>query len=397
MAGVSPDSLVAVRITSVGHRSRAAWAEGMRVHLPASILDRTGWRRALGPSGDLDVPPEPASISDHDVAVLRERRAFTDQPPLSARLPVSYRHAPGWVRAMAASAIGRWNRHRADRWAAFPGWRIDFSADVLEDLRDPTVSPHPPRGRAPVVLTHDIDSPEGLKNLVERFLPLEEAVGARSTSYIVPCAWPLEHSLIAELVARGHEVGVHGYDHSNLTPFAAESERRRRLDAARPFAERYGVTGYRAPSLLRTRPLLRELSARYLYDSSIPTAGGLFPVPNNGCATARPFFVEQIAELPLTLPRDGSLRFLGYSPDEIARMWIECADLVASAGGVVVSLTHCEQRFSGREDMLDAYRRLLKHLCDRRDRFTFSRPAAVLDAVRERAIGAPGATRATAS
>src|SRR5438093_6664071 len=60
-------------------------------------------------------------------------------------------------------------------------------------------------GRAPVVLTHDIDSPEGLKNLVARFLPLEEAVGARSTSYIVPCAWPLDHSLIAELVAR--EIG----------------------------------------------------------------------------------------------------------------------------------------------------------------------------------------------
>jgi len=75
-----------------------------------------------------------------------------------------------------------------------------------------------------------------LKNLVARFLPLEEAVGARSTSYIVPCAWPLDHSLIAELVSRGHEVGVHGYDHGNLTPFAADRERRRRLDAARPFA-----------------------------------------------------------------------------------------------------------------------------------------------------------------
>ena len=30
-----------------------------------------------------------------------------------------------------------------------------------------------------------------------------------------------------ELVARGHEVGVHGYDHSNTTPFAAADDRRR--------------------------------------------------------------------------------------------------------------------------------------------------------------------------
>jgi peptidoglycan/xylan/chitin deacetylase (PgdA/CDA1 family) len=398
VVSVSLNSLVAVRITSVGHRSRAAWAEGSRVHLPASVLDRTGWRHALRPNGDLEIPPEPASIADHDVAGLRELRAFTERPPLSARLPVSYRLAPGWARAMAASVIGRWNRHRADRWAAFPGWPIDLSADVLDDLRDATVSPHPPGARAPVVLTHDIDSPEGLKNLVARFLPLEEAVGARSTSYIVPCAWPLDHSLIAELVARGHEVGVHGYDHSNVTPFTSDRERRRRLDAARPFAERYGVTGYRAPSLLRTRPLLRALGARYLYDSSIPTAGGPFPVPNNGCATARPFFVEQIAELPLTLPRDGSLRFLGYSAEEIAQLWIECADLVASASGVVVLLTHCEERFSGGAGMLDAYRRLLKHLCEGTDRFTFSTPVAVIDAFREREMRrAPDATRATAS
>jgi len=395
---VRSDSLVSVRITSVGNRSRAAWAEGMRVHLPASLLDRTGWRRALRPNGDLEIPADAAPISDHDVAGLRERRAFTERPPLGARLPVSYRLAPGWARAMAASAIGRWNRHRSDRWAAFPGWPIDLSTDVLDDLRDATVSPQPPSGRAPVVLTHDIDSPEGLKNLVARFLPLEEAVGARSTSYIVPCAWPLDHSLIAELMARGHEVGVHGYDHGNLTPFAADRDRRRRLDAARPFTERYGVTGYRAPSLLRTRPLLRDLGARYLYDSSIPTAGGLFPVPNNGCATARPFFVEQIAELPLTLPRDGSLRFLGHSPGEIARMWIECADLVALARGVVVLLTHCERRFSGRAEMLDAYRRLLEHLSAGTNRFTFSRPAAVIDGVRERELlRASDATRATAS
>src|SRR5207245_10001194 len=177
--------------------------------------------------------------------------------------------------------------------------------DVLDDLRDHAMRETPGRiGLTPVVLTHDIDSPEGLRNLVAQFLPLEEAVGARATSYSVPCGWPIDHELSDAIVARGHGVGVHGYDHSNTTPFAGDEERRRRLDAARPFVERYGVTGYRAPSLLRTRALLRDLGARYQYDSSIPTSGGLFPVPNNGCATARPFVVEGIVELPVTLPRD---------------------------------------------------------------------------------------------
>ncbi len=382
--GVRSDAIVSVRIASVDHRSRAGWAEGMRVHLPASILDRTGWRRTLGSNGDLNIPEDGASISAGDVAELRERCAFTVRPPLSARLPVSYRWVPGWARAGAASMIGRWNRRRVGEWAAFPGWPIDVSADVLNDLgaRESTTASCDAEGLTPVVLTHDIDSAEGLTNLVARFLQLEETVGARSTSYIVPCAWPLDHALIGELMARGHQVGVHGYDHSNTTPFAAPEERRRRLDAARTFADRYGTIGYRAPSLLRTRELLRDLVTRYQYDSSIPTSGGLFPVPNNGCATVRPFLVEGIVELPLTLPRDGSLRFLGYAPDEIAQMWMDCADVVARARGVVMLLTHCERRFSGQSGMLDAYRRFLEYVRGRADRFTFSSPSDVIGRAR---------------
>jgi len=376
-----PDPLVAARIVSVGGRPRAAWAEGLRVRLPASLLDRSGWRRGLAPSGDLTIPSEPASITAGDIANLRERRAFTDVPPVSARLPVNYRVVPGWARAVVASAIGRRNRKRVDRWAAFPQWPIDLSTDVLEDLSDvPRHADHSAR-RAPVIVTHDIDSPEGLLNLVSRFLPLEESVGARSTNYIVPCAWRVEHALVGEVVSRGHGVGVHGYDHSNTTPFAAPAERIRRLDAARGFAERYAATGYRAPSLLRTRPLLRDLGPRFRYDSSIPTAGGLFPTPNNGCATARPFRIEDILELPITLPRDGTLRFLGFSPDEVLRIWMECADLIARSRGAVVLLTHCERRFSGQAGMFGAYRRFLEYVRDRHDLFVFSNPSSVLAGV----------------
>jgi peptidoglycan/xylan/chitin deacetylase (PgdA/CDA1 family) len=372
------DALVSVRIVSAAGRPRAAWAEGLQVRLPASLLDRTGWRRALGAGGDLIVPAEPAPIADADVAALRERRAFTDVRPVSARLPVNYRVVPGWARAAIGSAVGRWNRRRTRTWAAFPQWPIDLTADLLADLGERFSAPSHSSPPAPVVVTHDIDSPEGLTNLVARFLPIEETAGARSTNYVVPCAWNVDHALVAEVVARGHGVGVHGYDHSHTTPFAADAERRKRLDGARDFAERYAVDGYRAPSLLRTRPLLRDLAARYRYDSSIPTSGGLFPTPNNGCATARPFRIEGIVELPISLPRDGTLRFLGYTPDQMLRMWIECADLIARARGVVVLLTHCERRFSGQPRMLDAYRRFLEHIRDRPDRFAFSSASRVL-------------------
>jgi peptidoglycan/xylan/chitin deacetylase (PgdA/CDA1 family) len=381
MADVTRDPLVRVRIGSVGNRTRAAWAEDLHVHLPLSLLVRTGWRQALRPDSTLDIPAGPAPISADEVTALRERRAFTERAPLSARLPVNYRIAPGWMRSGIASAIGRRRRRHVDRWAEFPEWPIDLSTDVLDDLRDAAEVPAPAERPTPVVLTHDIDSAEGLKNLVERFLPMEEAVGARSTSYVVPCAWRLDHGLVAEIIARGHEVGVHGYDHANRTPFATAAERARRLDAARSFAERYGATGYRAPSLLRTRALLRGLSSRYLYDSSIPTAGGLYPTANNGCATARPFLVEDMIELPVTLPRDGSLRFLGYRPCEIVDIWIQCADRIARSRGVIVLLTHCERRFSGHPEMLRAYSAFLETASTRSDRFMFSRPGSVLDSM----------------
>jgi len=299
--------------------------------------------------------------------------AFTDAAPLSARLPIGYNRAPGVVRALAARAIGRWQRGNADRWARFPAWPLDLTADWLADV---IAAGSDTDGRAtPVVLTHDIDSPEGLAALVRDFLPIEEKAGARSTSYVVPCGWTVDEALVADAHGRGHEIGVHGYDHANRTPFAGADERRRRLDAAKPFADRFGVSGYRAPSLLRTRPLLRDLASRYRYDSSIPTSGGLFPVPNNGCASARPFTVEGIVELPLSMPRDGSLRFLGYGADDIVRLWIECADAIAAARGVVVLLTHCERRFSGTPAMLRAYRTFVEHVAAS-PRFHFDSAAA---------------------
>ena len=366
-----------LRIRSAPH-ARAAWAEGLRVQWPASLVERAGWRRCIDAHGDLRVPEGAVDVRAADVQALREQRAFTDRPPASARLPVGYRIVPGWARAIVATAIGRWNRRRSDRWGAFPAWPLDLSADALDDLReggDPVVRP------APVLVTHDIDSPEGLANLVDRFLPLEESVGARSTNYIIPCAGSIDEGRLREVLARGHAIGVHGYDHSNRTPFVPPAERAHRLDAGRAFADRYGATGYRAPSLLRTRALLRDVGARFRYDSSIPTSGGLFPVPNNGCATARPFLVEGTPELPVSLPRDGMLRFLGYAPAQILEIWIECAERIARARGVVVLLTHCERRFSGAPPMLDTYRRFLEYTAAHPDRFAFTDPARVLTGV----------------
>ena len=363
-----PEELAVIRVGEVRDRPAMAWAEGMSFCMPQTVLSQTGLDRQRTARGEVIVSAETRAPDQSAIEALRMRAAFTP-PPTSSRLPFSYRSIPGPIRGAVASLIGRWQRSRANHWAAFPQWPIDLSVDFLADLQ--VTGEIPRRQPTPVILSHDLDSPEGLRNVVREFLPLEAAVGARSTNFIVPCGWPLDHRLLEELVSGGHELGIHGYDHGNRTPFADDPERRRRLDAARPLIERYAVRGYRAPSLLRTPELLSDLADRYGYDSSIPTAGGLFPMPNNGCATARPFHIGSLLEIPLSLPRDGSLRFLGHSPDEITSLWIRVAQSIAASGGIVMLLTHGEARFSGNPAMLRAYQRFLEWI-DSSNRFTWS-------------------------
>ena len=354
------DSLQTIRIGEVRDRPHLSWAEGLSFCVPSDVLRRTGLNRQRTASGELVITGETNAPDAIDCESLRMRAAYTSQPA-SSRLPFSYRRIPGWARSLLASSIGRWQRLRTHRWAAFPQWPLDLSADFLSDLCV-TSKAAPVSGPTPVILSHDLDSAEGLSNAVRDFLPIEEEVGARSTNFVVPCGWPLDVELLQELAGRGHEIGVHGCDHSNLTAFASDSERSRRLDAARAVMTRFSPVGYRAPSLLRSAPLLLDLSMRYRYDSSIPTSGGLFPTPNNGCATARPFRIGSMLEIPLTLPRDGSLRFLGFSPEDILNYWTTLAAVIARSRGVVVVLTHCEERFSGNRPMREVYRKFVHEI-----------------------------------
>lgn len=383
-APTTTDILTPVRIGSVSGTPHLEWAQGMPFFLPNSIVEKIRAYAYRDEDENLVIPPGIPPINAKVTEALRLRAAFTDKRPLSSRLPISYQKVPPVLRNLVASVIGRWKRRFTGQLAEFPRWPLDLSADFLADLAHGTPSPFA-GGPTPVVLTHDLDSAEGLENLVKRFLDIEGSVGVRSSNFVVPCAWPIDYSLLDQVKGRGHEIGIHGYDHSNLTPFLDPPTRRNRLQRARELIERYDVTGYRSPSLLRTRNLLKDLASLYKYDSSIPTSGGLFPVPANGCASARPFCIEKIAELPITMPRDGSLLFLGYAPDEILEIWINCAKTISRSGGIVVLLTHCEARFSGDEPMLKAYRGFLEFVASSKQ-FTWSTTREVLT----RALGVQG-------
>lgn len=292
---------------------------------------------------------------------LREMRAYTEQKPMSSKVPISYQYVPTPLRNLIARSIGYVQRNRINRWGAYPAWPLDLSADFLADLCG-KVSFYTGT-KTPVVLSHDLDTSEGLENCVRQFLPLEERYGARSVSFLVPASWPIDYGLIRELIGRGHALGVHGFDHANKTAYCTEKEIHDRLQKGIARLKEYGAFGYRAPSLIRTRSLLRCLEHYYQYDSSIPTSGGLFPVPNNGCASARPYRIgSTLWELPLSMPREAALYFLGYKPEEVLAIWINCAKKISESGGVIVLLTHCEKRFTAAPRMFAIYEQFLEYL-----------------------------------
>jgi len=373
--------LSAFKTGKYDHIPRLAWADGLYISCPQYLLN------VLLPKGS-SISLSEQTITDlvfnremterlikaHQDTLLHA--AFTNTQPLSSRLPLNYQKIPAPIRDMIANIMGRRARKKMNSWAKFPTWPLDLSADFIADLLGQSPSPFA-TGPTPVLLTHDLDTPDGLKNLNQYFLSIEENVGARSANYIVPCAWKIDHGLLSETARRGHEIGIHGYDHSNKTPFLSSSERQKRLSAPASLINHYHIQGYRAPSLLRTQALLQDLANIYRYDSSIPTSGGKFPISNNGCASARPFHVAGIWEIPLSMPRDGSMLFLGYSPKEILNTWIQCADLIAKSGGIVNLLTHCEYRFSGKESMRKIYQQFLDYLVNC-GKFKFMLPKEIL-------------------
>jgi peptidoglycan/xylan/chitin deacetylase (PgdA/CDA1 family) len=308
---------------------------------------------------------------DAAVAALTERASLTPRPPLSARLPFRYRRVPEPLRRLVRSVLVRGRRRGA---AGFPAWPVEPSVEVLRTIHlrarqatEPALSPAPfwPEGkRFALVLTHDVDSGDGLR-IGEALAAMEQARGLRSTWYVVGRDWPVDSDRLDALRAAGHEIGLHDAHHDNRGPFLDPAQLGARLDECSDLIERHGMRGYRSPSMLRTDALYAALAGRFAYDTSIPDTG-LLPAPN-GCATVFPIRRGEMPVLPLTLPPDGQLAGMGLDAAEIARRWIAKAEWIARAGGIAMALTHPEPGFSAEPELQRAYERFLDWAAARDD------------------------------
>jgi peptidoglycan/xylan/chitin deacetylase (PgdA/CDA1 family) len=212
---------------------------------------------------------------------------------------------------------------------------------------------------AAMILTHDVETREGLPLAVE-LADLEEAHGFRS-SFNLGAWYDVDPGIVRELTGRGFEIGMHGlrHDRSLFSSRAAFDAQRPELAA---LAARLRAEGFRSPSTYRVFDWIGELP--FSYDGSIPHSDPFEPQPG-GCCSLWPFFIGDVVELPYTLPQDYTLfTLLGHrSP----ALWLELADQIVHDHGLIHTVTHPDPGYLGDPGNRDRYREFLIALSEREE------------------------------
>jgi hypothetical protein len=281
---------------------------------------------------------------------LAMRAYYRARPALPRSVQIAMRRA--FSRAQARTRFPRWPAETAlhDLYDLLLGLVASLAGEPL-----PTIAPWPAGRSWALVLTHDVETSAGLDNL-RAVRDVELAAGCRSAWNLVPKRYEVDDALVADLAARGFEVGVHGLYHDGFD-LASLDVLRERLPEMRAWAERWGASGFRSPATHRRFEWMPLLG--FDHDSSYSDTDPFEP-QGGGCCTWLPYLIDGLVELPITLAQDHTLFVILRRPDEA--LWIEKAELIRSRGGMALLDTHPDYLLE--DGRLDAYRRLLEHASD---------------------------------
>lgn len=312
----------------------------------------------------------------------------------SRKLDVYYAAKPLMPRRLQLALRRAYAPHQAKR--AFPAWPFESSlvehrdAQLLEKRRAagverlPIVNFWPEAKRWCATLTHDVEGPAGVANIM-RVIELERRYGFVSCWNFVAEWYPIPAGLFDDIRASGCEIGLHGILHDGKL-FSSRESFAANLPKIREYSERWGTVGFRSPATHRNADWMHELPVEY--DSSFPDSDPFEPQPG-GCCSIMPFRFGDVVELPLTLMQDHTMfRILGEPGID---RWVEKSDWIMRHHGLINLNVHpdyvVEQRY------LDRYETFLAHLAERRDAGWIALPRDVASWWRQRdglAIAADG-------
>jgi peptidoglycan/xylan/chitin deacetylase (PgdA/CDA1 family) len=253
----------------------------------------------------------------------------------------------------------------------FPRWPLDDGVERLLRLHGATRMRRegtrelafrwfwPETHGSALILTHDVESEEGIRLAVE-VADLEETLGFRS-AFNFGAWYDVDPGVIRELTARGFEIGMHGIVH-NRSLFSSREAFEAQLPQLRALADRLGAVGFRSPATHRVFPWLAELPVRY--DGTIPHSDPYEPQPG-GCCSLWPFLVGDVVELPYTLPQDHTLlTLLGH---RTPTLWIDTAEEVSRRHGLIHCISHPDAGYLGDRDKRAIYAEFLRAMAGRSD------------------------------
>ncbi len=232
---------------------------------------------------------------------------------------------------------------------------LDALSRSLSDFGEAvtTIHPWPDGAKLAFVLTHDVETAEGMRR-IEKIAELEEQLGFRSSWNIVPYKYRIGRGLVCDLRRRGFEIGIHGYNHDGKL-FTSRRIFDSRVPAINAALESYGAVGFRAPMVHRNLEWLQSLNVAY--DASCFDRDPYQAMPG-GAGSIWPFIAGRFVELPYTMPQDHTL-FVALNERD-GRIWEQKLQLVEQLSGMSLIITHPDYLDSGYR--LDAYRRLLERV-----------------------------------
>jgi peptidoglycan/xylan/chitin deacetylase (PgdA/CDA1 family) len=368
--------------------------------LPAGMLAvergerMTAVRLTPGDGRPADVPPfdlpslTPVGITAPDIALVdgqavvgfdvyeamrrfyfedfRGRAAAVSRAASLARR-LYYRARPAIPRRYQLALRRRLARTQAR--SRFPAWPVDTTLDDLRSTvmsaamaaagrdRVPMLGLWPRQARYGVVLRHDVEGTEGVRNL-DALRRVEEGAGLRSVWNFVPERYPFDPSILTDLREAGHEIGVHGLHHDGKL-FSSRREFVRRAERINVYLSAWGARGFAAPSAIRRLDWIAE-RLDIDFDSSAPAAEVIGAQPG-GCATVFPFLLPRaIVEIPMTAQQDHTLfELLGRRDIDV---WLETIRVIRERGGLLVLTVHPDYMTSAVR--LDLYRAVLSRLTE---------------------------------
>jgi len=248
----------------------------------------------------------------------------------------------------------------------FPHWPIesyleDFKREILKnkykDNKIPFIWFWPDKKNFAFVLTHDVETEQGLKN-INKICEFEKKLGFRSAWFFVPEKYLVSETLIKELKEHCFEIGIHGLKHDGKL-FCSKKIFDERMQKIEIYASRWGARGFRSPSLLRNFEWLKELP--FEYDSSFPDTDPYGPQPG-GCLSTFPFFIGKIVELPITLPQDHTL--FEIRQDKDIKIWKQKIDWIEKMNGMALVIVHPD--YINKKN-LKRYEELLQYIKEKKE------------------------------